>query len=137
MANSEDIRWKQRLGNFKKAMARLEAACFLEEYSELELAGLAQTFEFSFELGWKTLKDLLVYQGTDAGTPREVFRAAFAAGYLTEEETETLLQALEKRNVLSHTYREEIAKEAEVLIKDRYFPVLRAVLERLEEKAAQ
>jgi len=136
MANSEEIRWKQRLSNYKKAMAQLEKACGRKKYDELELAGLVQMFEFSFELGWKILKDLLYYQGTDAKTPREVFREAFEADYLNEDETEILLEAMEKRNVLSHTYREEIAKEAEVLIKDRYFPVMRAVLKRLEEQAA-
>ena len=136
MANSEEVRWKQRLGNFKKAMGQLERACGRRKYDELELAGLVQIFEFSFELAWKTLQDLLHDDGFSAKSPRETIRQAFEADYLTEDETEIMLEALEKRNVLSHTYQETIAQEAETLIKDRYFPVLREALKRLEEKAA-
>ena len=81
MSNSDEIRWQQRLANFRKALLQLEAACDLEEYSDLERAGLVQTFEFSFELGWKTLKDLLFYGGFDERTPRDVIRRAFEAGH--------------------------------------------------------
>ncbi|NOZ86219.1 MAG: nucleotidyltransferase [Deltaproteobacteria bacterium] len=134
MSNSDEIRWRQRLANFSKAMAQLEAACDLVDYSDLERAGLVQTFEFSFELGWKTLKDLLFYEGYDEKTPRDVIRRAFEAGYLAEEDTETALDALDKRNLLSHTYDEEIAEEAVELIKERYGPMLRRVRDKLLEK---
>lgn len=134
---AEEIRWKQRLSNFKKAMTQLERACGREKYDEIELAGLVKIFEFSFELAWKTLQDLLHDDGFSAKSPRETIRQAFEDDCLTEDETEVMLEALEKRNVLSHTYREEVAKEAESLIKNRYFAVLRSALGRLEAKAAQ
>ena len=51
-------------------------------------------FEFTMELSWGTLKDLSFYEGFEAKTPREAIRSAFEAGYLTEEETETLLEAI-------------------------------------------
>lgn len=103
MSNTDEIRWHQRLDNFGKAMAQLKAACNQEEYSDLERAGLVQMFEFSFELAWKVLKDLLFYEGFDAGTPRAVIRTAFTAGYLSEDDSEVFLDALDKRNLLSHT----------------------------------
>ena len=40
MANSDETRWKQRLENFGKALAQLEAACRQDRYSDLERAGL-------------------------------------------------------------------------------------------------
>ena len=103
MSNTDEVRWHQRLENFRKALAQLEAACDLDEYSDLERAGLVQTFEFSFELGWKTLKDLLFYDGYDEKTPRDVFRRAYEVGYMNEEDAETGFDALDKRNLLSHT----------------------------------
>ncbi|RLB59943.1 MAG: nucleotidyltransferase [Deltaproteobacteria bacterium] len=137
MDNRTPIRWRLRLENFRRAVERLESACRLDEYSELERAGLVQTFEFSFELGWKTLKDLLDHEGYDDKTPREVIRRAFQAGYLDETDTTTWLDGLDKRNLLSHIYHEGIAREAERLIKERYHPLLRRLLDHLEEKAAK
>ena len=136
MTNSDEIRWRQRLENFGKALLQLDAACERKDYSDLERAGLVQIFEFSFELAWKTLKDRLFYEGFDVKTPREVIRQAFAVDYLTEEEAEILLDGLEKRNLLSHTYEEKTALEAEKLIKERYAPVLREAYNRLESKRA-
>lgn len=134
MANSDEIRWQQRLENFGKALTQLEAACEQEDYSDLELAGLVQMFEFSFELTWKTLKDVLFYEGYNLNSPREVIRKAFEAEYLSEAATEDLLDALEKRNLLSHTYDENTAQEAEKLIKNHYAPVLRGIYDHLENK---
>jgi len=134
MTNRSEIRWRQRLENLGKAMSQLDSACSHEKYSDLERAGLVQTFEFTFELAWKTLKDLLNFEGFDVNTPREAIRQAFESGYLNESDAEMLLDALEKRNLLTHTYHEETALEAESLIKNRYAPVLRGLLERLLER---
>lgn len=135
MSNTDEIRWQQRLMNFEKAMARLTTACDKDEdFSDLECAGLIKTFEFSFELAWKTLKDLLFYEGYDEKSPRDVLRRAFAAGYLTESESETALDALDKRNLLSRTYDEETAEEAVDLITGRYAPMLQSLLETLQKK---
>ncbi len=131
------MRWQRRLQNFGRALIRLETACAQEEYSELERAGLVQMFEFTLELACKTLKDLLFYEGLDVKTPREAIRKAFETGYLTEEDTETLLDALAKRNLLSHTYEEQTAKEAERLIKHRFAPVFRKLYNCLQEKYQQ
>ena len=134
MANSDANRWQKRLENFGRVLAKLESACKKDNYTELERAGLVRMFEFTMELAWKTLKDLLFYEGFDVGTPREAIRKAFEAGYLTEEETETLLEALTKRNLLSHTYDEKTAEEAERLIKNMFTPVFRALYNNLQRK---
>jgi nucleotidyltransferase substrate binding protein (TIGR01987 family) len=136
MSSASADRWQQRLENFGKALAQLEAACQKESYSDLERAGLVQMFELTFELAWKTLKDLLFYEGFSANSPREVIRKAHEAQYLDEDETETLLDGLEKRNLLSHTYEESTAEEAEELINERYAPVLRRLFDRLQDKRA-
>ncbi|MDR5639018.1 HI0074 family nucleotidyltransferase substrate-binding subunit [Thermosynechococcus sp. PP45] len=137
MTNRDAMRWQQRLQNFGRVLIRLETACAQEEYSELERAGLVQMFEFTLELAWKTLKDLLFYEGLDVKTPREAIRKAFETGYLTEEDTEILLDALAKRNLLSHTYEEQTTKEAERLIKHRLTPVFRKLYNCLQEKYQQ
>ena len=131
MSNTDDIRWQQRLENFGKALSYLQKACQQSEYSDLERAGLVQMFEFSFELAWKTLKDRLFVEGYDEKTPRSVVRRSFEVEYLSENDAEVLLDALNKRNLLSHAYVEEIANQAVDLIKKSYFPVLQRVNEFL------
>lgn len=124
MSNSNEVRWRQRLENFAATLARLNEACAQERYSDLERAGLIKTFEFCFELSWKVLKDLLFYDGYEVKAPRAAIRKSFEVNYIDESDCETLLDALDKRNVLSHAYRISVAHEAESLIKDRYHPVL-------------
>ncbi|MCK5243662.1 MAG: nucleotidyltransferase substrate binding protein [Desulfobacterales bacterium] len=134
MSNTDEIRWQQRLENYSKALAQLEAACDKDEYSDLEQAGLVQMFEFSFELSWKVLKDLLFYEGYDVKSPRDVIRKSFEMEYINEDDSEVFLDALGKRNLLSHTYEEETAREAERLINEQYYPLLRRIYHTLEKK---
>ncbi len=136
MSEIHKKRWELRLENFGKALYQLQKACNQEFYTDLERSGLDKTFEFSYDLAWKTLKDLLAYEGYDAESPRGVFRQSFETKYLEENDCETFLDALDKRNRLSHTYNESLAMEAEKLIKIRYLPKLLKLHQRLKTKVA-
>lgn len=135
--SSNPYRWKQRLQNLMKAQQRLERACSQDSYNELELAGLVQTFEFSFELTWKALKDLLEFEGFDVASPRSVFRTALEAKHLSSEQCEIMLEALIKRNLLSQTYDEENVLEAQSLIVESFSPVIGQVTLYLRLKCDQ
>ena len=134
MSNTDEIRWQQRLDNFSKALSQLDKACEQDSYTNLERAGLVQTFEFSFELAWNVLKDLLFYEGYDIKVPREAIRKSFEVDYLDENDCETFLDALGKRNLLSHTYQEKTALQAEELIREQYHPMLQRLYATLEKK---
>jgi len=137
MSSSDKKRWQQRLDNFEKALDQLRLACKKQQYTDLERAGLVQMFEFTFELGWKTLKDLLFFEGYDVKTPREIIRKAYEAGYLDENDTETYLEALDKRNILSHTYQQELAEQAQKLITQSYCPMFTRLYDRLTKKRSE
>lgn len=85
-----DIRWIQRLQNFSKALAQLDEAVTLmreRTLSNLERQGVIQTFEYSYELGWSTLKDYLVWQGTESIVgSRDTIREAFSLGLVDDGE---------------------------------------------------
>ena len=134
MNTPREQRWRQRMESFGAALARLDEACAQPSYTNLELAGLVQTFVFSYELGWKVLRDLLLHEGLDPNSPRDVIRQGFEAGYLGEDDCETFLDAVGRRNLLTHTYRDETAREAEASIKNRYHPMLRRLHRALERK---
>ena len=134
MSNWDERRWQQRHDSFGTALVQLTNTCAREHYDQLQLAGLIKTFEFTFELSWKVLKDLLFYEGHSLASPRPVIRKSFEANYIDESECETLLDALDKRNLLSHAYVLDVAKKVESLIKERYYPVLLRLHRTLDDR---
>lgn len=139
MSNSDPIRWKQRLQQFTKAERRLSEALIdgYKPLNRLEQEGVIQRFEYTFELGWKVLKDLLFYEGFNMKSPREAIRQAFEAEYLNEDDTEVALDALAKRNLLTHTYEEETMLEALELIEGQFQPMLNRLLHTLKKRATE
>jgi nucleotidyltransferase substrate binding protein (TIGR01987 family) len=128
----EDIRWKQRFANYKKAISQLTEFVQQEKLNKFEVQGLIQCFEYTFELGWKTMKDYLEQQGYDVRSPRNAIQTAYQADLIAEGHT--WVDALEKRNLMVHTYHEQLAKEAEQLIRAKYYPVLQELFVRLQEE---
>ena len=125
MAN--DIRWQQRFQNFEKAFSRFKEALEEEELTELERNGVVKRFEFTLELGWKTLKDYMQDQGlTFQLTPKGTLRQAQQSGFI--DYAQVLIDAVEVRNSLAHDYDGEKFEEAEVSIREEIFPALEKLL---------
>ena len=60
MTNTQkEIRWGQRYANLCKAYEQLQRGLALAHPNEIEQQGIIQSFEFTFELAWKTLKDYI------------------------------------------------------------------------------
>ncbi len=127
-----NIRWKQRFHNLTKAFLFLERATKQTSFNELEAAGLVQSFEFTFELTWKTLKDYLSEQAFVVLSPRDTIKQAFQSGYL--KDGHIWMEMLEQRNLLTHTYNEEQAKAATKLICETYFPAIKQAYLYLREQ---
>jgi len=108
----EDIRWKQRFQNYKKALVTIKNAVELaasRELSDLEKQGLVKGFEFTFELAWNVMKDYLEEQGiTDIIGSKNAVRHAFNKGLI--EDGQIWMEMIKGRNVSSHTYDEETAE---------------------------
>lgn len=127
---NEDIRWKQRFSNYKKAAMQLEEFIEKDELNKFEIQGLIQCFEYTFELAWKTMKDYLENEGFEVKSPRQTIQTAFQTQLVTDGHT--WIDALEKRNLMAHTYDEGVAKEAEQLIKQKYYGIIKKLLNKLE-----
>lgn len=128
--NQKTVRWKQRFENYKKSLGHLENAVELDSMSDIEKAGLIQFFEVSFELSWKVLKDYLESEGYQVKSPRESIKQAFQNELITDGEI--WLEALEKRNLASHTYDDTILEELRELIRHTYFPLMYRLKEKLD-----
>ena len=87
----QDIRWLQRYDSFHRANKRIqeitESDKKVDDLSELEMEGLIQRFEYTFELGWKVLQDLLKYKGYEfVQGPNGTLQKAFEDGMITDHD---------------------------------------------------
>lgn len=89
--------------------------------NEFIISGVIDKFFIQFELSWKVLKQLLLYEGDAVGTtgsPREIIKAAYARYDFIDEEI--WLVMLKERNDTTHIYNEAKAKEMVGKIVDLY-----------------
>lgn len=100
----------------------------LSDLSSLEKEGTVQRFEVATELAWKTLKDFLEYQGQLIApvTPRNVIKAAFAAGIIADGQI--WIDILGMRNALAHTYSEAALTQAMISIDQRFMVAFEELL---------
>ena len=121
----EDIRWKQRFENFERAFNKPKKAVHAYKQTcgdELIQMALIQAFEFTFELGWKTLKDYLEESGIiiEEATPKYVIKKAYEAKLI--KDGEAWIDIINDRNLTSHTYNEEKAKKVIDNVINFYMP---------------
>jgi len=128
----QDIRWKQRFSNYKQAIAQLDEFIKKGDLNKFEKQGLIQCFEYTFELAWKTMKDYLEAEGYTIQSPRHTIQTAFQSNLINEGHL--WIDALEKRNLMAHTYDEARAEEAVKLIIHSYHKILKDLYRTLEER---
>ena len=134
MNPAPDIRWKQRLDNYARALVQLQAAMELQSsrpLSELEQQGMIQVFDFTHELAWNVMKDYFVYQGNGRITgSRDASREAFANGLV--DDGEGWMEMVQSRNQSSHTYNRATALALVSRISERYAALFEAFRLRME-----
>lgn len=128
--------WEYKLENYKRALAtvqelRSESA---DEFSELEIAGAIQRFEYTQELAWKTLQAFLDDRGIDNRLfgSRDTIDSAFEVGLI--DDPEVFHDMIDKRNLSSHSYNRDVAHEIFDAILPRFLPALEHVAQTLEDE---
>ena len=98
-----------------------------------EQQGLIKAFEYTFELAWNSLRDLLRSQGNSTllGS-RDTLREAFRLGLI--EDGETWMLMIQDRNLTSHTYNRSTAEAIAANIVDRYLPCFKDLYARLQQR---
>ncbi len=108
-----DIRWIQRLDNFKAALKQLSAGIDISRsrlLSDLEKQGLIQVFEFTHELAWNVMKDFFADQGnSDIHGSRDAVREAFQKNLITQGDS--WMEMIQSRNLTSHTYNKKVVDD--------------------------
>ncbi|ACG58271.1 nucleotidyltransferase substrate binding protein, HI0074 family [Hydrogenobaculum sp. Y04AAS1] len=92
-----------------------------------------QRLEVTIEILWKTVKEFLkLKEGIECRSPKSCIRDFFGSGYLSSQDVVTLLEAIDDRNLTSHTYHEEVADKIFQNIK-KYLPVIKSVINEIEK----
>jgi nucleotidyltransferase substrate binding protein (TIGR01987 family) len=108
-----DIRWIQRLDNFKSALKQLLSGVEISQQralTDLEKQGVIQAFEFTHELAWNVIKDYFEYQGNSSiNGSRDATREAFQKNLISQGDV--WMEMVKSRNLTSHTYNKKIAED--------------------------
>ena len=132
------IKIRQSVENFGSALDRLEEALAVpldEQMGKALRDAVILRFMFVYELSWKTLRRFLIYDKVppvDIGTPRDVMSKAFQAYWIQDDHL--WLNMADHRNLLVHTYNEDLAKEMYDRVKSAYAPEFRRLYEFLNQK---
>jgi len=116
--------------NFTKAYKKLSEGIEMAE-NELNRDGVIQRFEFTFELFWKTIRLILMYEGFECRSPRSCIKEAFKHGYIIDDEI--YLDMLEDRNRSSHIYDEQTSLEIFERIEKQYSKALAVADQRFKD----
>lgn len=132
---NNEMRWRQRFQNFEKAYQVFQRR--LNDYerdrnSEAFQLSLVQAFEILMELAWKTLKDYLENEGMMVATPKAVIRQAFQSEIIGSGDE--WMEALNQRNLASHTYEDKTARLVLEFIEIRFAPIVRDMYRRLKNE---
>ena len=117
---------KTKRDNFVNAVQRLAEA--VTDYHNIPndtvRDGMIQRFEFTFELGWKALKEYMLDAGMQNTMqfPKQVLREAYAAALIDDESV--WLDMLNARNQTSHIYDDHTAAVIATKIQKTYLPEL-------------
>ena len=134
---ADDIRWQQRLSNYRRALAQLQKAVDLShvrDLSELEQQGLIQAFEYTHELAWKVMKDYFVYQGNTSITgSRDAVREAFAVALIADGQG--WMDMIKSRNLALQSYIQSVADEMTESVSVRYVHLFHALAARMDALA--
>lgn len=134
MEGQYNIRWRQRLKNYNKALSQLTKFIEKRELNELEGQGLIQAFKYTYELAWNVMKDYYEFQGSEKiQGSRDAIRLAFRRGLISDGEG--WMKMLDSRTRTSHTYDEEVANSITDAIFQKYYDLFVVFQQNMNEIA--
>ena len=123
----------QSYENFKKAFNKLTEFVETDNGSEKDRSAIINAYQYTFELFWKTLQKYMKEQELlDELGPGSVIRTAFQ--YNIIENGEIYMSMLKDRNLITHTYKEDVAEDIHNSIKTEYIKELENFIKYFDEK---
>lgn len=118
---------------FKKAYLKLKEFVDTDNGTEKDRGAIINAYQYTFELFWKTLqKYLQQLEMLDELGPGNTIRTAFQ--YQIIDNGSTYMSMLKNRNLITHTYKEDVAEEIYTRIKEEYIEELENFIKKFDNK---
>lgn len=121
--------------NYKNNLQVLEKADHEDLSNDFIVSGIIDKFMLQFELAWKLMKELLMFEGSRnaaTGSPRQIIKTAYQ--YYSFIDPDVWLQMLAERNRTAHMYDEQAAVQLTEKIIHTYIPVFQQFRKDLEKR---
>ena len=127
-----------KLENFEKMVATMHRAeremVFQNEFYR---NGVVNSFNLTFEMAWKAMKEWNESEGTGSdttGSPRSTIKTSFQFGLIATDDELIWLDMLDFRNHLIHIYDEDATNRNVMRIFDEFIPAFDKLLAKLKQK---
>ena len=118
---------------FKRAFLKLKEFVDTDNGTEKDRSAIINAYQYTFELFWKTLQKYMRQQEIlDELGPSSVIRTAFQ--YEIIDNGPQYMQMLKDRNLITHTYKEDVAEDIYLNIKNEYIEILEDFIESFDKK---
>lgn len=118
---------------FKIAFLKLKEFVITDDGSEKDRGAIINAFQYTFELWWKTLQKYMQQEEMlEEYGPGATIRNAFQYNIL--QEGQDYMNMLRDRNLITHTYKEDIANDIYIRIKSEYISLLERFIEKFDKK---
>lgn len=118
---------------FKKAYLKLKEFVETDNGTEKDRGAIINAYQYTFELFWKTLQRYMQQlEMLDELGPGNVIRTAFQ--YKIIDNGSTYMSMLKNRNLITHTYKEDVAEEIYSQIREEYIEELENFIKKFDNK---
>ncbi len=118
---------------FKKAYLKLKEFVETDNGSEKDRSAIINAYQYTFELLWKILqKYMQQLEMLDELGPGNVIRTAFQ--YNIIDNGSIYMSMLKNRNLITHTYKEDVAEEIYTRIKEEYIEELENFIKNFDNR---
>lgn len=102
----------KKIDNFSNALSTLDRYCKYDIDMDVVLTGIVKQFEMVFELAWKSMKEVMCYQGiieAETGSPAEIIKLGYQYAYIDNQDL--WIRMRRDRNISTHLYDENEAEQ--------------------------
>lgn len=125
--------WIESFETLKQAHSKLKEFVETDNGSEKDRSAIINAFQCTFELWWKTMQKYMQEQQLlEELGPAATIRGAFHYQFI--DDGDSFMAMLKDRNLITHTYKEDVAIDIYTNIKEKYVDLLEEFIQEYDKK---